>query len=122
VPAPGGAGGGSGSPDVSRGQETKMTRDPRATPRALAILPLLLPVLAGAAAAQLPLAPGFAARELVRETGHPIGFGGFAPGLAAGELYYAVDHAVFHRDPQGGVSLLHAFPLGSRCDLIVRPP
>ena len=91
-------------------------------PLRASVIALLLSALAGVPAAQLPHAPGFAVQQLHRENGHPLGFGGFAPGLAPGELYYAVDHAVFHRDAQGLVTLVHAYPFNSRCDLIVRPP
>lgn len=72
--------------------------------------------------APLPLAPGYAATELVRETGHPLGFAGFTPGRGSGDLFFAVDHAVWHRDAAGNVTLVHAFPVRARCDLLVHPP
>lgn len=88
--------------------------------RAAAFAALLSSALCGQSS--IPLPAGYAAREVVRETGHAIGFRGFAPGRGPGELFYAVDHAVWHRDAHGMVTLVHAYPNPARCDLIVRPP
>jgi len=82
---------------------------------------LALGLLAGLGAQSLPpLAEGFSRAELLRETGYAFGFAGFTPGVAEGTVYYAVGHAVFHRDAQGLVTLVHAFPVQDRCEILLR--
>ncbi len=67
-----------------------------------------------------PLADGFERTEIHRETGYAFGFAGFTPGSAADELYFAVGHAVYHRDAGGRVTLVHAFPVQDRCEILLR--
>lgn len=84
-------------------------------------LALLAPPPA-AAQALPPLAEGFARTEVLRETGYAFGFAGFAPDGVPGAMFFAVGHAVYHRDPQGIVRLVHAFPVQDRCEILVRDP
>jgi hypothetical protein len=116
---------GSGGSDRRRDRST-CASGPRA-PRTASLCPALmlgLTLLHGfapvRAQAQLPpLAEGFARTEVHRETGYAFGFAGFAPGASPGAIWFAVGHAVYHRDAQGLVTLVHAFPVQDRCEILL---
>lgn len=115
-------------PGVSRPQRSCARLTPRrgeqfGSALARASLGLILFASAPLAAQALPpLADGFARTEVLRETGYAFGFAGFAPDGVPGAMFFAVGHAVYHRDPQGIVHLVHAFPVQDRCEILVRDP